>query len=424
MNILFKNISVIYENGNTEHGVNISVNGKYIDYIGKTEPESTFDRVIDGKGKLLMPGLYNTHCHSSMSIFRGIGEDLPLQRWLEEKIYPAEDKLNDEKAYRGSMLACAEMIKNGIVSFSDMYFFCDGTVKAVAESGMKANISRSVVSFDPSADPVEDQRANEGLELFKKHHKSCDGRILIDMSLHAEYTNTEKMARYLADVCKDLGANMHIHLSENKKEHDECIAKRGMTPTEFFASCGVFDSPTTAAHCVYITPNDAEILASNRATAAHCPVSNMKLASGVADLKLWRDSGLNITLATDSAASNNTLDIFKELSTCALIHRGITKEPSFPSAGSLIPYVTVNGAISQGRADCGRIAVGCKADIILIDMDAVNNVPSYDPLYSLVYSVNSSNVCLTMCDGEILYENGEFTQIDIEKIISNVKELL
>ncbi len=424
MNILFKNITVLYEDGTSRKNMNLSVKDKFIDRISDCPIDGTFDRVIDGDGKMLIPGLYNCHCHSPMSLFRGIGEDLPLQRWLEEKIYPAEDKLDGDKARAGTVLACAEMIKNGIVSFSDMYFFCDSIADTVASSGMKANISRCVVSFDPNADVTADTRCTEGVDLFKKYHKSSDGRILIDMALHAEYTNTEPMTRHVADIAKQLGANMHIHLSETKKEHEECIARRGMTPTEFFASCGAFDVPTTAAHCVYITPSDADILAEKGVNIAHCPVSNLKLASGIGDLGLWIGHGVNITMGTDGAASNNTLDVLKEISTAALIHRGKSLDPSFPTAQSLLPYATVNGAISQGRTDCGRIKEGYKADLVLIDMDAVNNVPSFDPVYSLIYSVNSSNVIMTVCDGEILYDNGEFTTVDIEKALSDVKELM
>ncbi len=424
MNILFKNISVLFQNGESKKKQYITVVDEKIGYIGDSMPDGSFDRIIDGTGKLIMPGMYNCHCHSPMNIFRGIGEDLPLQRWLEEKIYPAEDRLTDDKVYKASMLACAEMIKNGIVSFSDMYFFCDNTVKAVTDSGMKANISRSVVSFDPEADLKFDTRANEGIELFKKYHNHANGRIKIDMALHAEYTNTRAMTEYLSELCAQLGANMHLHLSETQKEHEECLARHGMTPAEFFNSCGVFINPVTAAHCVYITDSDADILAKNNATIAHCPVSNLKLASGVGNLKMWREKGINTVLGTDGAASNNTIDILHELNVAALIHRGITRDPSFPTAQSLIPYATVNGATAQGRTDCGKLAVGYRADLTVIDMDAVNNVPSYDPVYSVVYSVNSSNVVMTVCDGKILYENGEFTTIDIEKIKSEVKELL
>ncbi len=424
MNILFKNITVLFEDGHSEKNINVLTQGKHIAYIGKDIPGVPTDRTIDGTGKMLIPGLYNCHCHSAMSLFRGIGEDLPLQRWLEEKIYPAEDLLTSEKVYYGSLLACAEMIRNGIVSFSDMYFLCDATAKAVSESGIKANISRSVVSFDENADIGSDSRVNEATELFKSYHNSCDGRILIDMALHAEYTNTEKMSRHLARISAELGTVMHVHISETQKEHEECIARRGMTPTEFFDSCGVFESPTVAAHCVYITSNDAKIFSEKNVTVAHCPVSNLKLASGVGDLKMWTEHGINVALGTDGAASNNTLDILKELNISALIHRGTSRDPAFPLASSLLPYATENGAKAQGRPDCGKIKVGYKADFAVIDLNTVNNVPSYDPVYSLIYSVNSSNVIMTVCDGQILYENGEFTTVDIEKAIANVKELM
>ena len=213
MKILFIN-AVTREYGD----VCISVEDSFIKYIGKEIPDGRYDRVIDCRRNLIMPALYNCHTHAAMTLFRGYGEDMPLQQWLEERIFPAEDRLTDRAVYVSSQLAAAEMIRNGIVSFTDMYFFCDQTAKAVIESGMKANIGRSIVSFDDSADPAADSRFAEAKALFSEYNNAGEGRVKIDMSLHAEYTNVAGMVRAVSDYAAEVGANMHIHLSETQKE--------------------------------------------------------------------------------------------------------------------------------------------------------------------------------------------------------------
>ena len=275
MSILFKNVRLL--DRAYEGTVNVLTHGKVISYIGLETPVA--DRVIEGNGNLLMSALFNTHCHSAMTLFRGYGDDLPLQRWLNEKIFPAEDRLNEERVYMGSMLAIAEMIRNGIVSFSDMYFFLDQTARAVEEAGIKANLSRSIVSFDKDADFSKDQRVLESLDVYSRWNGRADGRIKIDMSLHAEYSNVEGCFRYVADLTKKLGTGFQIHVSETKSEHEECIARHGVTPTRFLEECGVLELPVTAAHCVYVSDDDIALMAKKGVSVAHNPVSNLKLGA-------------------------------------------------------------------------------------------------------------------------------------------------
>ena len=332
-------MKILLKNATTLSGKNCDflTDGKYISKIGENIDGSDCDRVIDCKNKLIMPGLYNCHTHAAMTLFRGYGEDMPLDRWLNEKIFPAEDLLTNESVYVASELAAAEMIKNGIVSCTDMYFFCDQTVKAFSEAGIKANIGRSIVSFDENADVKNDSRVLESLRLFNEYHNFADGRIKIDMSLHAEYTNTERMSRYVAEKAKEIGANIHLHLSETEKEHRECMERRGgRTPAQFFRDCGVFDVRTTAAHCVYVTEEDIGILKEYGVTVAHNPVSNLKLGSGVMPLSAMNRKNVNIALGTDGAASNNTLDIMKEMYIAAILHKGIERKPEAHKAGEFI----------------------------------------------------------------------------------------
>lgn len=423
MKLLFKNIGVFDPlDASILKKVSVATDGAYITYVGEHYGGEA-DRVIDGTGKLLTSGFYNAHAHSAMSIFRGWGEDLPLQRWLDERILPAEDRLTEDAVYTASLLSAAEMIAGGIVSFSDMYFFCEATARAALDSGMKANISRSIVSFDPDSLPEKDSRVAEAVSLYDKFNGAGDGRIKVDFSLHAEYTNHEKMCRYVAELAKEKRTAIQIHLSETEKEHLDCIGRYGVTPAEFFRRCGVFDSPCTAAHCVWVSDSDIALLREYGVTAVHDPVSNLKLGSGVAPLRKLLDAGVNVALGTDGAASNNTQDILKELSFAAVLHKGVSRRADEVRAGELLPLLSRGGALSQCRENCGLIEAGRRADFAVIDMDRPHIAPLWNAAAALCSSVRSSDVVMTVCDGQILYENGEYTFIDIERIQHDFKHL-
>ena len=423
MSILFKNVNLPEYYGYSGT-VNVLVKDKVIAYIGKYVPTDVDVRVIEGNGNLLLPAFYNTHCHSAMTLFRGYGDDLPLQRWLNERIFPAEDRLTSESVYYGSMIAIAEMIRNGTVSFSDMYFFLDDTARAVEESGVKANLSRSIVSFDPNIDCDNDARIKEAIEVFDRWHGKSDGRIKIDMSLHAEYTNVAKCAEYVGRLAKERGTGLQVHISETASEHDECIARHGVTPTKFFLEAGVLDVPVTAAHCVWVDDEDIAIMAERGVSVAHNPVSNLKLGSGIMPYRRMKDAGVNITLGTDGAASNNRLSVLREMQLAALLHKGNDLDPSVTVASDMIKLATRNGAIAQGRRDCGDVAMGKRADLLLVDMSAFNNIPAYSFESAVAYSVTEENIILTMCDGNILYENGAYTTIDEEALKSKAREVI
>ena len=423
MSILFKNVN-LPEFCGYNSSVNVLVKDKTVAYIGKEIPSEQADRVIEGNGNLMLPAFYNTHCHSAMTLFRGYGDDLPLQRWLHEKIFPAEEKLTSESVYYGSMLAIAEMIRNGTVSFSDMYFFLDDTARAVEESGVKANLSRSIVSFDPNIDCENDPRIKESIEVFDRWNGKADGRIKIDMSLHAEYTNVDKCCRYVGALAKERNTGLQVHVSETASEHDECIARHGVTPTGFFLETGVLDVPVTAAHSVWVDDNDIAIMAEKGVSVAHNPVSNLKLGSGIMPYKKMMEAGVNVTLGTDGAASNNRLSVLREMQFAALIHKGNDLDPSVTLASDMIKIATVNGARAQGRLDCGEIKVGNKADLLLVDLSAFNNIPYYSLESTVCYSMTEENILMTLSDGNILYERGAYTTIDEEKLRSEARRVI
>lgn len=424
MKTIFKNVTLLSEYGYGDRHVNVVVADKRISEITESMPDAGGADVIDGKGDLLIPAFYNLHCHAAMTLFRGYGEDLSLQRWLNERILPAEDRLTYPSVYTATKIAIAEMVRGGVVSFSDMYMFEDAVAEAVLETGVKANLSRCLVSFDPAIDVANDSRLAEAIRLYDTYHNADDGRIKIDFSIHAEYTNVPKYCAYVGEYALTHGVGMQLHLSETEKEHYDCIARHGKTPVRFFYDLGVLDAPTTAAHCVWVNDDDIEIMAMKGVTAVHNPISNLKLGSGVMPLRKILDAGINVALGTDGVASNNRLDLMREMQTAAILHKGVQRDPAITVASEMLPLATRNGACAQGRTDCGTIAVGNRADLVLIDRSAFHNMPSYDDYALLCYSAERADVRITMADGRILYRNGEYTCIDEERLRYEAREVL
>lgn len=421
--MLFKNISIITPNLEIQNNMFVGIEGNKIDYVGTEKPQKNYGEEYDGNKKLLSAGFVNLHTHSPMTLLRGYAENLPLDRWLNDRVFPFEDRLNCDRAYYGTMLSIAEMLACGTTSFTDMYFFGDGVMKAVIESGAKTNFGRSIVSF-VDEDITKNDRFQEGVYLTEKYHNTQNGRIKIDMSLHAEYTNRLSIIEQFGEYTKGRGQINHIHLSETKSEHEACKEKYGKTPARLFSDAGVLDSPSILAHCVWVEDEDLDIFAEKGATVAHCPASNLKLGSGVCNTYKMLQKGVNIGVGTDSAASNNGLDIMREMYLAAILPKGIQNRADIITPQEIYKMATVNGYKAQGRNDCGLIKEGYKADLIVLDLDKPNMYPDFDVLNNLVYSANKSDVVLTMVDGKVLYKNGEFTTIDVEKMGAEVSRLV
>ncbi|MBQ6502665.1 MAG: amidohydrolase [Flexilinea sp.] len=424
MKILFEhaNILITEDDGFSEiKDGYLGVNGKRIDYIGKEKPKGSYDVIKDYTNKLLMPGLINTHCHAAMTMLRGLGSDLPLQEWLFEKMMPVEDRFTAESIRAASELALLEMISTGTTSFCDMYFINEATVLPCLESGIKANICRPMQSFDP-ADVYETMvRKLEADTLFSEYNGAGEGRILIDDSIHAEYTCSEAVVRAHAQTAKTRGTRMHIHLSETKREHEECISKYSKTPAQWFADLGIFDVPAYAAHCVWVSDEDIALMAEKGVSVMHNPSSNMKLGSGFAPIVKMQQAGINIALGTDGAASNNNLNMFEELHLASIIHKGYMQDSTVTKCTDTLRMATLNGAKLQGRPDTGALKAGNAADIIAIDLDKPHLFPNNDTVGLICYSAQGSDVCMTMVDGKILYENGEFLTMDREKVMFDAR---
>lgn len=419
--MLFKDIAILDENFNYKENMYVGVSGDKILYVGETDPELDFGEVYQGKGKLLMPGFFNIHAHSPMTLMRGYGENMQLQDWLFNRIFPFEAHLTGESVYYATLLAMAESLKNGIVSTSDMYYLCEDMIKAADEAGCKMNVSRSITNFEDVA-LSETIAGIEMKSLFKNYNGASEGKITVEMSLHGEYTNTERTAFELAELAKSLDAGMHVHVSETKKETEECKERHGgKTPVEYLADLGFFDTRTVAAHCVHLEENDFEILKKKNVHVAVNATSNLKLASGVCNVAGLLNKGINVGIGTDSVASNNNLDFLEEMKIFAIAPKMYYNNPSEITVKQVISAATRSGALAQGRRDSGILKEGMKADLIVVDISSCHMQPAYDVLANLVYSASGADVIMTMVDGKILYNSGEFKTLDIEKVIFNVR---
>ncbi len=418
MRTLFKN-GIILSGSEVINNGFLSVDGKYIDYVGKTRPAGDFGAEKDMSGKLLIPGLVNAHGHSPMTLLRGRGSGLPLQRWLNEAIFPIEAKMTPEDIASGAELAMLEMLACGTTTFSEMYDFPWAEVPVIERAGMKCNIGRLLLCFDPDMSADDCERLAEVLDFARTYDGAADGRIRADYSVHSEYLSTENAIRGLVERADVAGARVNVHMSETAKEQEECRWRHGgMTPAAYFLETGLFSFPTYAAHCVHVTEDDLDIMRDHGVSMVHCPSSNMKLASGFAPVPKALAMGINVALGTDGCASNDNLNMFEEMHLAALIHKGLSLDPTTLSAMDILNMATVNGARALGRDDTGVLKAGMKADIAAIDLDAPHLTPYSDIPSLLVYSAQGSDVCMTMVDGRILYENGEYLTIDAEKVKS------
>ncbi|MCL2748022.1 MAG: amidohydrolase [Oscillospiraceae bacterium] len=422
MDYLFRDVVAVLmdRDHSVLRGAYVGVEAGRIAYVGNTPPgtdaASGVARAIDGRGCVLMPGLINAHTHLPMTLLRGHADDAPLASWLSDHIWPAEARLDSRAVRAGTMLALAELLASGTVSVSDMYYFCDDIAACVAQSGLKANLSRALMCPDGAFDAAHDERLREAVKLYADWHGFDDGRIVVEASIHAEYTSPPALWEAAARLALDNGMGMHVHVSETHREHEECLSRWGLTPTEVLDRHGAFGARTTVAHGVWLTGGDMDILAARGASVAHCPVSNLKLACGVARVSDMMSRGVNVALGTDSAASNNSLDLWEEVKTAALLAKNENGAPELFTAPDALSLAVTHGAQAQGRAkETGQIAVGFDADLILLDFDKPHLSPCRDPLSHLAYATRGSDVAMTMVRGKILYENGSFPTIDVEK---------
>ncbi len=432
--MLFKDITIIDKDFKAVRHQYVRTEGAFITYIGEADPrtlpeagEIEGEEVYDGKNKALVPGFYNVHCHVPMTMLRGYGEGLPLQRWLFEKIFPFEAKLTPQDIQNGTLLGALELMASGSASISDMYFSINEMAEALDRAGMKANICHGISSLDLGQDLSKLPGYQDTLRLARDERAGVYGgikgsgegsRIRADMGLHAEYTSTEGLVRQIANAAKEEGLSIHVHISETQTEHQECMERHeGRTPIRYMADCGVLDVPVQAAHCVYLSDEDVEIMKAHGAAAVHNPSSNLKLGSGIAPVRDYLKKGLKVAIGTDGASSNNNLNMMEEIHMAAMICRGVTKDANAVSASDILRMASLEGARVQGRRDCGRIEKSCRADLLVFDLDKPHLQPDFDTVANIVFAAQSSDIVLNMIDGRVVYRNGEFLTLDKERVI-------
>lgn len=428
MNILIRNVDVITCNDSNQVIKNayLGIKNGYIDIIHTDEKnlnDFKADRTIDGKNKLLMPGLVNAHTHCGMTILRNFANDLALEEWLFNNIFPAEAKLSPEDVYWGTLLGIAEMIRTGTTTFADMYLHMDTVAKAVTETGIRANLSKNPLKFDTSGKGIIDE-VPLCFEYYKNWNNSANGRVKVYIEVHSVYLFNEESLRKSAQIAKELNTGIHIHILETLHEREESLKKYGMSAAEICMETGIFDVPVMAAHCVHLSPKDMEIIKEKNVNVVHNPSSNLKLGSGIAKIPEMLKRGINVSLGTDGAASNNNLNMVEEMHLAALLHKGVHMDPTCLNACDTLKMATLNGAKAAGFGnETGMIKEGMKADLILIDIDKPHICPVNDLVSAVVYSAQGADVDTVLIDGNIVMEKGELSTIDEEKVKYKVKEI-
>ena len=425
MDTLFSNVTIVTmdEAMHVYFDAYLGVTDGKISYLAREAPKEKTKRLVPGEGMVLMPGLINCHTHLPMSVLRGYADDVELSSWLNDYIFPHEDRLDGRSAKAAALLSIAECVRFGTTSISDMYNFCDEIAEAVAESGIKANIARGATLFGEDFDFETHPACRELVALKEKWDGYDNGRIKIEASVHAEYTSTYQLWDALAEFSINEKLGMQVHLSETKREHDECVEKYGLTPAQLLDCHHLFDVPTVAAHCVWLTEEDMRLLAKRHVSAAHCPVSNLKLDSGCADVMGMVKAGMNVCLGTDSVASNNNHDLFEEIKAAALMAKGKTGDPTAVPAEAALMMATVCGARAQGREkECGQLKLGMDADLIMLDFTQPHHIPCHNILSNLVYAASGHDVVLTMVRGKILYAAGKWPTIDLAAVAKELHD--
>ena len=424
MGYLINNITVLTWDNGTKiiENANVKVIGSKIAYIGTENQESSGLEIIDGKGKVLMPGLVNCHTHIPMSLLRSYADDMALHTWLYEHIFVVEAKLTAEDVYWGSQLALLEMVAGGTTCFADMYYFIDKIAEGTAESGMRGLLSRGLINGAVLEDYSEDDRLNEAISVFRDWNGAFDGRIRIALAPHAVYTCSPQYIRAIRNTAEKLNAYIHVHVDETVKEHNDCLQQYGKTPVKHLYDIGLFDLPSIAAHCVHVTDRDMDLMKEKNVAFVHNPGSNLKLASGIAPVPDALEKGLNVALGTDGASSNNNLNMWEEINLASLIHKGARLDPLTVNAGESFRMATANGAKALGFSETGKIEEGFCADMIIIDAQKPHYFPKHNLISNIAYAAQASDVETVFVDGKILYHKGEYKTLDKEKILYNVEK--
>lgn len=398
----------------------VAIEGDRISAVGK-EVRERADVVIDAGGKAVLPGVINAHTHLSMTLLRGVADDMPLMEWLENKVWPIERNLKGQDCYAGALLGCLEMIKSGTTCFADQYFFMEDVASAVEEAGIRGVLSYGIIERDDPERRRSELQAGE--KLVKEYHGTANGRILTMFGPHASYTCSPECLMQVKELARKYEVGIHTHISESRDEVERVAKKYGRRPVEHLDAIGFLGPEVLAAHCVWLTEQEISILRKRGVKPVHSPVSNMKTASGVAPVPEMLAAGIPVALGTDGAASNNALDMFSEMKFAALLNKVHKLDPTAVPAQAVLEMATINGAIALGMQDeIGSLEVGKKADVLLVDLKRPHFVPLHNVISHLVYNAVGSDVDTVIVDGEIVMRERKVLTVDEDKVLEGAQK--
>lgn len=397
----------------------IWISNSKICYIGPEKKEEAakikWDRQIDAKRNLIMPGFKNAHTHSAMTFLRSHADDMPLLHWLNEQVFPYEAKLTPDDIYHLSKLAIMEYLTSGITANCDMYLTPDTIIEASKDCGYRTTVVGAVNDFTQSVELLD--------QWYQKYHNK-ENLINFELGFHAEYTTKKEILEGIADLAKKYQAPVYTHNSESESEVAQCIERTGMTPTVYMDHIGIFDHGGGFYHCVHMSEEDLDIVKEHQISVITNPASNLKLASGIAPINHILEQGINVAIGTDGPASNNCLDMFREMFLVTALAKYREHDASAVDAMEVLRMATIGGAKAMNLTECDTLKEGKEADLIMIDLNQPNMQPIHNIAKNLVYSGSKQNVIMTMVAGKILYENGEFfIGTDITKIYEKANSI-
>lgn len=421
MSLLIKNIRLLSMAEKTPNIINtdIYIENDTITEIGENLNYNA-DTVINGNGKVAMPGLVNTHTHLAMSMFRGYKDELKLMDWLNNSIFPIEAKMTPEDVYTTTQLSCIEMIKTGTTTFCDMYFHHDATLRAAEEAGLRGIVSCNFVDGIPNKEELI-----ECIKTTYKEQKEKDSTIQVGVTAHALYTCSPELVKRLINLSIELQTPFIIHLAETVEEVEIIKERYNTTPTRLLYDLGITNTHTILAHGIYIENEEIELLKDIKGGISTNPISNCKLASGICDVVKLRNNGINVGIGTDGQGSTTTLDMFEEMRVCAYLQKLKHNDPTCIKAYDILKMATIEGAKVLGLQEkIGSIEKGKKADIILIDTNKPHLLPENDIVTNLVYSANGADIDTTIINGKVIMQGRNLLNIDEEKILKNSRKII
>ncbi len=422
--ILIEGSLVVPVNGRgLVHNGTIAVKNGTITYMGRSSQASKIkaEKKIDAKGKVALPGLINCHTHIPMTLFRGMAEDQPLDKWLKETIWPSEAKLKPEDVYTGALLGCQEMIESGTTCFADIYFHENMVAKAVKESGLRGVLAEGII--EAGNKERGEKMLQNSVVFIEKHHGQADGRVTTMLGPHAAYSCSPNLLSQIGEIAAELEVGVHTHMAESEKMSKKLREEYGLSEVDFLDKAGVLEADVLAAHCINLARKDMQTLSERKVNVAYVPVSNMKFGLGTARICELINLGMNVALGTDGPASNNTLDMFETMKVAALLQKNLYLDPKILTAKEVLEMATIKGAEALGLSkEIGSLEVGKRADIILVDISKTHTVPLHNIFATIIYSARGSDVDTVIVDGKIVMEDRIMVTIDKEAVIKHAEE--